>query len=88
VGSKLATFYGTVSGDDFKLARTFCPALLQQPTVPNLTITGIVPYLTGMLAVPDVEVPCHILSQNAFNSTSSPANSTELVKCCQQTFTR
>ncbi|XP_015135864.2 solute carrier family 28 member 3 [Gallus gallus] len=43
--------------------------------------------IAGMLAVPDVEVPCHILSQNAFNSTSSPANSTELVKCCQQTFT-
>ncbi|XP_021236572.1 solute carrier family 28 member 3 isoform X4 [Numida meleagris] len=43
--------------------------------------------IAGMLAVPDVEVPCHMLLQNAFNSTSSPANSTGLVECCQQTFT-
>ncbi|XP_072215805.1 solute carrier family 28 member 3 isoform X2 [Excalfactoria chinensis] len=44
--------------------------------------------IAGMLAAPDVEVPCHILLQNAFNSTSSLANSTELFECCQQTFTR
>ncbi|XP_010724097.1 solute carrier family 28 member 3 isoform X1 [Meleagris gallopavo] len=43
--------------------------------------------IAGMLAIPDVEVPCHILLQTAFNSTSSPANITELVECCQQTFT-
>ncbi|XP_015704749.1 solute carrier family 28 member 3 [Coturnix japonica] len=44
--------------------------------------------IAGMLAAPDVEIPCHILLQNAFNSTSSLANSTELVECCQQIFIR
>ncbi|NXC37804.1 S28A3 protein, partial [Penelope pileata] len=43
--------------------------------------------IAGMLTVPDVEVPCHILLQNVFNSTNFPANNTELVKCCQQLFT-
>ncbi|KAM7076729.1 solute carrier family 28 member 3 [Ciconia maguari] len=43
--------------------------------------------VAGMLTVPGVEVPCHILLGNAFNSTDFPANSTELVECCQQLFT-
>ncbi|XP_040397121.1 solute carrier family 28 member 3 [Cygnus olor] len=43
--------------------------------------------IAGMLTVPGVEVPCHMLLANAFNSTSFPANSTEVVKCCQQLFT-
>uniref|UniRef100_A0A8B9Q0I5 Concentrative nucleoside transporter C-terminal domain-containing protein n=1 Tax=Apteryx owenii TaxID=8824 RepID=A0A8B9Q0I5_APTOW len=45
-------------------------------------------YFTGMLSVPGVEVPCHILLGNAFNSTNFPANSTVLVECCQEVFTR
>uniref|UniRef100_A0A8C4JWY8 Sodium/nucleoside cotransporter n=1 Tax=Dromaius novaehollandiae TaxID=8790 RepID=A0A8C4JWY8_DRONO len=43
---------------------------------------------TGMLSVPGVEVPCHILLGNAFNSTNFPANSTALVECCQEVFSR
>ncbi|NXA27149.1 S28A3 protein, partial [Ibidorhyncha struthersii] len=43
--------------------------------------------VAGMLTVPGLEVPCHILLGNAMNSTDFPANSTELVKCCQQLFT-
>ncbi|XP_071887567.1 solute carrier family 28 member 3 isoform X4 [Anas platyrhynchos] len=43
--------------------------------------------IAGMLTVPAVDVHCHILLSNAFNSTSFPANSTEVVKCCQQLFT-
>ncbi|KFP11458.1 Solute carrier family 28 member 3, partial [Egretta garzetta] len=43
--------------------------------------------VAGMLTVPVLEVPCHILLGNAFNSTDFPANSTELVECCQQLFT-
>ncbi|XP_074992918.1 solute carrier family 28 member 3 [Calonectris borealis] len=43
--------------------------------------------VAGMLTVPDLEVPCHILLGNAFNSTDFPVNSTELVECCQQLFT-
>ncbi|NXI70497.1 S28A3 protein, partial [Anseranas semipalmata] len=44
--------------------------------------------IAGMLTVPAVEDPCHILLQNALNSTNFPANSTELIECCQQLFTR
>ncbi|XP_057252473.1 solute carrier family 28 member 3 isoform X1 [Pezoporus wallicus] len=43
--------------------------------------------VAGMLIVPALEVPCHILLGSAFNSTDFPANSTELVECCQQLFT-
>ncbi|XP_061199891.1 solute carrier family 28 member 3 isoform X1 [Neopsephotus bourkii] len=43
--------------------------------------------VAGMLIVPGLEVPCHILLGSAFNSTDFPANSTELVECCQQLFT-
>ncbi|XP_050769546.1 solute carrier family 28 member 3 [Gymnogyps californianus] len=43
--------------------------------------------VAGILTVPGLEVPCHILLGNAFNSTDFPANSTELVECCQQLFT-
>ncbi|NWH53664.1 S28A3 protein, partial [Fregata magnificens] len=43
--------------------------------------------VAGMLTVPGLEVPCYILLGNAFNSTDFPANSTELVECCQQLFT-
>ncbi|XP_068279027.1 solute carrier family 28 member 3 [Nyctibius grandis] len=43
--------------------------------------------VAGMLTVRGLEVPCHILLGNAFNSTDFPANSTELVECCQQLFT-
>ncbi|XP_069737255.1 solute carrier family 28 member 3 [Phaenicophaeus curvirostris] len=42
--------------------------------------------VAGMLTVPVLEVPCHILLGNAFNSTDFSANSTELVECCQQLF--
>ncbi|XP_025948319.2 solute carrier family 28 member 3 [Dromaius novaehollandiae] len=42
--------------------------------------------IAGMLSVPGVEVPCHILLGNAFNSTNFPANSTALVECCQEVF--
>ncbi|NXP56592.1 S28A3 protein, partial [Heliornis fulica] len=43
--------------------------------------------VAGMLSVPGLEVPCHILLENSFNATDFPANSTELVECCQQLFT-
>ncbi|KAK1213862.1 S28A3 protein, partial [Pygoscelis papua] len=43
--------------------------------------------VAGVLTVPGLEVPCHILLGNAFNSTDFPANSTELVECCQKLFT-
>ncbi|NXL66745.1 S28A3 protein, partial [Chordeiles acutipennis] len=43
--------------------------------------------VAGMLTVAGVEVPCHILLGNAFNSTDFPDNSTELFDCCQQLFT-
>ncbi|XP_009934761.2 solute carrier family 28 member 3 [Opisthocomus hoazin] len=43
--------------------------------------------VAGMLTSHGLEVPCHILLGNAFNATDFPANSTELVKCCQQLFT-
>ncbi|XP_031953440.1 solute carrier family 28 member 3 isoform X1 [Corvus moneduloides] len=43
--------------------------------------------VAGMLTVPGLEVPCHILLGNASNFTDFPANSTELVKCCQPLFT-
>ncbi|NXO57906.1 S28A3 protein, partial [Aramus guarauna] len=43
--------------------------------------------VAGMLTVPGLEDPCHILLGNAFNSTDFPANSTELVECCLQLFT-
>ncbi|XP_054143330.1 solute carrier family 28 member 3 [Melozone crissalis] len=43
--------------------------------------------VAGMLTVPSLEVPCHILLGNASNFTDFPANSTELVECCQQLFT-
>ncbi|NXY69256.1 S28A3 protein, partial [Glareola pratincola] len=43
--------------------------------------------VAGMLTVPGLEVPCHTLLGNVFNSTDFPANSTELVECCQQLFT-
>ncbi|KFP32639.1 Solute carrier family 28 member 3, partial [Colius striatus] len=42
--------------------------------------------VAGMLVVPGLEVPCHVLFGNAFNSTDFPTNSTELVGCCQQLF--
>ncbi|NXI42973.1 S28A3 protein, partial [Galbula dea] len=42
--------------------------------------------VAGMLTVSGLEVPCHILLGNAFNSTDFPTNSTELFKCCQQLF--
>ncbi|NXK66097.1 S28A3 protein, partial [Sylvietta virens] len=43
--------------------------------------------VAGMLTVPGLEVPCHILLGNASNFTDFPANSTELLKCCQHLFT-
>ncbi|XP_037980528.1 solute carrier family 28 member 3 isoform X1 [Motacilla alba alba] len=43
--------------------------------------------VAGMLTVPRLEVPCRILLGNASNFTDFPANSTELVECCQQLFT-
>ncbi|KFQ24003.1 Solute carrier family 28 member 3, partial [Mesitornis unicolor] len=43
--------------------------------------------VAGMLAVPGLEVPCQSILGNAFNSTDFPANSTEVVECCQQLFT-
>ncbi|NXL05683.1 S28A3 protein, partial [Mesembrinibis cayennensis] len=43
--------------------------------------------VAGMLTVPRLEVPCHVLLGNTFNSTDFPANSTDLVECCQQLFT-
>ncbi|XP_069632164.1 solute carrier family 28 member 3 isoform X2 [Haliaeetus albicilla] len=43
--------------------------------------------VAGMLTVPGLEIPCHILLGNTFNSTDFPANGTEVVECCQQLFT-
>ncbi|NXU41760.1 S28A3 protein, partial [Drymodes brunneopygia] len=43
--------------------------------------------VAGMLTSPGLEVPCHILLGNASNFTDFPANSTELVECCQRFFT-
>ncbi|KAM6302888.1 LOW QUALITY PROTEIN: solute carrier family 28 member 3 [Podargus strigoides] len=43
--------------------------------------------VAGMLTVPDLQVLCHNLLGNVFNSTDFPANSTQLVNCCQQLFT-
>ncbi|NWV80009.1 S28A3 protein, partial [Dasyornis broadbenti] len=43
--------------------------------------------VAGMLTVPGLEVPCHILLENASNFTDFHVNSTELVKCCQHLFT-
>ncbi|NWW86965.1 S28A3 protein, partial [Rhynochetos jubatus] len=43
--------------------------------------------VAGMLTPPGLEVPCQFLLGKAFNSTDFPANSTELVECCQQLFT-
>ncbi|KAM9251345.1 solute carrier family 28 member 3 [Cariama cristata] len=43
--------------------------------------------VAGMLSTPALEVPCHTVLGNAFKSTDLPANSTELVECCQQLFT-
>ncbi|XP_037229616.1 solute carrier family 28 member 3 [Falco biarmicus] len=43
--------------------------------------------VAGMLTVPGLEVPCHVLLGNAFSSTDFPVNSTDLVECCQQLFT-
>ncbi|KFV01651.1 Solute carrier family 28 member 3, partial [Pterocles gutturalis] len=42
--------------------------------------------VAGMLTASGLEVPCHILLGNAFNSTDFPDNSTELVECCWQLF--
>ncbi|NXX44754.1 S28A3 protein, partial [Tricholaema leucomelas] len=42
--------------------------------------------VAGMLTAPALEVPCQVLLENAFNSTDFPANSTQLVECCQQFF--
>ncbi|XP_032941945.1 solute carrier family 28 member 3 isoform X3 [Catharus ustulatus] len=44
--------------------------------------------VAGMLTVPSLEAPCHILFKNASNFTDFPRNSTELVECCQHLFTR
>ncbi|KAK2513836.1 Slc28a3 [Columba guinea] len=54
----------------------------------NFGSLGIVTGGLRMLVIPDLEVPCHIFLGNAFNSTDFPANSTKLVECCQQLFTR
>ncbi|NWV35202.1 S28A3 protein, partial [Grantiella picta] len=43
--------------------------------------------VAGMLTVPGLEVPCHILLGKASNFTDFPDYSTELVKCCQHLFT-
>ncbi|KFP86552.1 Solute carrier family 28 member 3, partial [Acanthisitta chloris] len=43
--------------------------------------------VAGMLTDPALEVPCHILLRNVSNFTDFPANSTELVGCCQRLFT-
>ncbi|XP_063996517.1 solute carrier family 28 member 3 [Pogoniulus pusillus] len=42
--------------------------------------------VAGMLIGPGLEVPCQVLLENTFNSTDFPANSTQLVECCQQLF--
>ncbi|XP_009901445.2 solute carrier family 28 member 3 [Dryobates pubescens] len=42
--------------------------------------------VAGMLTGPGLDVPCHIILGNAFSSTDFPANSTQLVECCQQLF--
>ncbi|NXW67081.1 S28A3 protein, partial [Hirundo rustica] len=43
--------------------------------------------VAGMLTVPGLEDPCHILLRNASNFTNFPANSTELLECCQHLLT-
>ncbi|NWU93571.1 S28A3 protein, partial [Upupa epops] len=43
--------------------------------------------VAGMLTVPGLEVPCQVFLENILNSTEFPANSSELVECCQQLFT-
>ncbi|NXK39003.1 S28A3 protein, partial [Piprites chloris] len=43
--------------------------------------------VAGMLTVPSLEVPCHVLLRNASNSTDFPAKTVKLVECCQQLFT-
>ncbi|CAM2114820.1 unnamed protein product [Caretta caretta] len=42
--------------------------------------------IAGILSVPVVEVPCHILLGDAFNATNLPSNTTEVVGCCQDLF--
>ncbi|NXO20767.1 S28A3 protein, partial [Cisticola juncidis] len=44
--------------------------------------------VAGMLTVPGLEVPCHVLLGNASNFTDFPANNTDLFKCCKHLFTR
>ncbi|XP_043833874.1 solute carrier family 28 member 3 [Dromiciops gliroides] len=43
--------------------------------------------IAGILSSPPMEIDCYSLLENAFNSTS-PSNTTELVTCCQNLFTR
>ncbi|NWR71779.1 S28A3 protein, partial [Centropus unirufus] len=43
--------------------------------------------VAGMLAIPVLEVPCHVLLGNVFNSTDFSGNNTEIVECCQQLLT-
>ncbi|CAM5114757.1 unnamed protein product [Eretmochelys imbricata] len=42
--------------------------------------------IAGILSVPVVEVPCHILLGDAFNATNLPSNTTKVVGCCQDLF--
>ncbi|XP_044876842.1 solute carrier family 28 member 3 isoform X2 [Mauremys mutica] len=42
--------------------------------------------IAGILSVPVVEVPCHILLGDAFNVTNLPSNTTKVVGCCQDLF--
>ncbi|NWU85884.1 S28A3 protein, partial [Onychorhynchus coronatus] len=42
--------------------------------------------VAGMLTVPGLEFPCHILLGNASNFTDVPAKSIRLVECCQRLF--
>ncbi|NXM02730.1 S28A3 protein, partial [Tyrannus savana] len=43
--------------------------------------------VAGMLTVPDLEVPCHILLGNVSNFTDFPVKNIKLVECCQRLFT-
>ncbi|NXG17344.1 S28A3 protein, partial [Grallaria varia] len=43
--------------------------------------------IAGMLTVPGLEVPCHILLGSTSNFTEFPTNNIELVECCQHLFT-
>ncbi|KAJ7411695.1 solute carrier family 28 member 3 [Pitangus sulphuratus] len=43
--------------------------------------------VAGMLTVPGLEVPCHILLGNVSNFTDFPAKNIKLVECCQRLFT-